>query len=165
MTQEQSDIMCLEICKVIAKQSKAVRAKVGALIVKDNNILSMGFNGTPAGMDNCCEQYVPDKPMCRFCIHLHTDACDTCESASMVTKPEVLHAESNAFMKLVRRGGVSSTGATMYITDSPCIDCAKMILQAGIVRVVYLRTYRDTRGIDLLKHNGIVIDKYDEAEL
>ena len=145
MTREQEDSMYLRICKVVAMYSHATRAKVGAVIVKDNNILSFGFNGTPSGMDNCCE-YVD-------------------EEGKTKTKKEVLHAESNALMKLTKTGGFGSSGATMYITLSPCIDCAKLIIQGDIKRVVYMEKYRDDAGIKLLEECGIKVDHMSEFDL
>lgn len=134
--QEQFDRSYLEMAKVWAKNSYCQRRKVGALLVKDNMIISDGFNGTPSGFENICED----------------------ENGK--TKPYVLHAEANAITKVAKSGN-SSQGATLYITDSPCMECAKLIIQAGIVRVVYLNEYRVRDGIELLKRSGIEICKYD----
>lgn len=146
MKQEHEDKMYIEIADVIAKQSKAMRAKVGAVIVKDHNIISFGFNGTPAGFDNCCET-------------LHYDESG---KPTWHTKPEVLHAESNAITKLAKYGGFGCFGATLYCTYSPCIDCAKMIVQTGIKRVVYRYAYRLEQGVELLKQAGIVCEQFNE---
>lgn len=140
--QLRMDKMYLQIARVIANQSYAQRAKVGALIVKDDNILSFGYNGTPAGFDNCCECQV-----------------GTEYSVETTTKKEVLHAESNAFMKLVRTGGFGCKGGTLYCTYSPCIECAKMIIQSGIKRVVYELDYRVELGCELLRQANVEIVK------
>ena len=116
--------------------SKAKRKKVGCLIVKDGQIISDGYNGTPAGYDNTCEYET------RF---------------GYETKPEVLHAESNALMKLAKSTN-SSKGSTIYLTVSPCFDCAKLIIQAGVKRVVYSDTYRIETGIDFLRRNNVIAD-------
>ena len=128
--------MYLDICSRIAHMSHAKRAKVGALLVKDNNIISMGWNGTPSGFDNECEA-------------INTDG-------DLVTKPEVLHAESNCIMK-VAQSTQSSLGSTMYITISPCMDCAKLIAQSGVKRVVYKDFYRDKKSLDFLRRCGIIV--------
>lgn len=133
--------MYMEIAKVFARQSHAVRKRVGAVIVKDNNILSYGWNGTPAGDDNVCEHLVDGK---------------------YVTKPETLHSESNALMKLVKSGSsVGTAGAYLYVTLSPCLECAKLIKQAGITRVVYGEEYRDVSGIKFLENRNVDIKKFD----
>ena len=119
-----------------AENSYCIRRQVGALIVKDRMIISDGFNGTPSGFENVCED------------------------ESGVTKPYVLHAEANAISKVAKSGN-SSEGSTLYVTASPCIECAKLIIQAGIKRVVYKDEYRLTDGIDLLKRAGIEVEKVD----
>ena len=116
--------------------SKAKRKKVGCLIVKDGQIISDGYNGTPAGYDNTCEYET------RF---------------GYETKPEVLHAESNALMKLAKSTN-SSKDSTIYLTMSPCFDCAKLIIQAGVKRVVYSDTYRIDKGIEFLRRNNVIAD-------
>jgi len=135
--------MYLDICERISLMSHAVRAKVGAILVKDNNVISMGWNGTPAGFDNECE------------IRL-----DEMDEFALITKPEVLHAESNCLTK-VARSSQSSEGSTMYITISPCMECAKLIAQSGITRVVYKNFYRDKKSLDFLSEFGIIVEKYD----
>jgi dCMP deaminase len=122
----------------IANASYAERLKVGALIVKDSNIIAFGYNGTPAGFNNTCE--------------VHSEDC----SNEIITKPEVLHAESNAIAKCARSAN-SSDGATIYSTDSPCFECSKLIIQAGIIKVVFGREYRDKSGLKLLSEAGILI--------
>lgn len=122
----------LRMALVWSENSYCQRRKVGALVVKDKMIISDGYNGTPSGFENVCED------------------------DQNVTKPYVLHAEANAITKLARSGN-SSEGATMYITASPCIECAKLIIQAGVKRVVYGEQYRLSDGIDLLKRAGIEV--------
>lgn len=115
-----------------AENSYCQRRQVGALIVKDKMIISDGYNGTPAGFENICE--------------------DT----SGLTKSYVLHAEANAITKIARSNN-NADGATLYVTDAPCIECSKLIIQSGIKRVVYARPYRLSDGIDLLKRASIEV--------
>jgi len=126
----------LEMAAVWAKNSYCVRRQVGAILVKDRMIISDGYNGTPSGFDNVCED------------------------ENGVTYPYVLHAEANAITKVAKSGN-SSDGATLYITDSPCMECAKLIIQAGIRRVVYAREYRIIDGVDLLRRAGIEVEKIE----
>ncbi len=138
-TQLQLDKTYIKMADTWGQLSKANRRKVGCIIVKDRQIISDGYNGTPSGMDNECEYEFEGK---------------------LITKPLVLHAESNALMKLAKSNN-SSNGATIYLSLSPCFDCAKLIVQAGIKRVVYRETYRDRSGLLLLKENKI---KHDQCE-
>ena len=124
----------MEMAFVWANNSYCERRKVGALIVKDRMIISDGYNGTPAGFENICEE------------------------ENNTTKPYVLHAEANAITKVAKSNN-SSDGATLYVTDSPCMECSKLIIQSGIKRVVYTRKYRITDGLDLLKRAGIELVK------
>lgn len=160
----------LRIALEVGSRSYAVRHKVGAVIVKDNNIISYGFNGTPSGFDNCCENEVKcdvdwDELISSLdngssvCAAYNRD-CSKCPHHYLVTKPEVLHAESNAITKLAR-STQSSEGATLYVTLSPCFDCAKLIIQAGIVRVVYIEKYRSEDGLKLLEKAGIQVDQIE----
>ena len=126
----------LEMATVWAKNSYCTRRQVGAILVKDRMIISDGYNGTPAGFENVCED------------------------ENGVTKPYVLHAEANAITKVAKSGN-SSDGATLYITDSPCVECAKLIIQSGIRRVVYAREYRMVDGVDLLRRAGIQVEKIE----
>jgi dCMP deaminase len=123
--QAQFDKRYLRMAEIWAENSYCKRRQVGALIVKDKMIISDGYNGTPAGFENVCED------------------------ENNVTKPYVLHAEANAITKVARSNN-SSENATLYITDSPCMECAKLIIQAGIRRVVYSKKYRNVEGLDLL---------------
>ena len=143
--QHKIDIAYIKMAQVWAELSHATRKKVGALIVKNNTIISDGFNGTPSGFENECEEAVnnPDGTFKEY-----------------KTKWYVLHAESNALAK-VAKSTQSSEGATLYITYSPCRDCSKLILQAGIKRVVYLQEYRDTNGLDFLRRAGVEVKKID----
>ena len=140
MTQEQSDKYYIESAKLCANNSYAIKLKVGAIIVKDNQIISDGFNGTPSGFANKCEIF-----------NVYGDLC---------TLPYVLHAESNAILKCSKYGR-STNGSTLYITHSPCIECAKLIIQAGIIRVVYLEDYKKSEGLELLKRVGIKVEKFE----
>jgi dCMP deaminase len=123
-----------------AELSTARRLKVGALIVKDDRIVSIGYNGMPSGWDNNCEYELED--------------------GTIKTKPEVLHAESNAISKLAR-SSESGLDADLFVTHSPCLDCAKLIYQSGIRRVYYANAYRDDSGINFLKYSGIAVEKID----
>jgi len=123
----------LRMAQIWSENSYCIRRQVGALIVKDKMIISDGYNGTPSGFENVCED------------------------DNNVTKPYVLHAEANAITKIARSNN-NSDGATLYVTDSPCIECSKLIIQAGIRRVVYSREYRLSDGIDLLKRAGINVE-------
>lgn len=128
--QELLDKRYLRMADIWAENSYCVRRKVGAILVKDQMIISDGYNGTPSGFENVCED------------------------ESGLTKPYVLHAEANAITKVARSNN-SSDGSTLYITASPCVECAKLIIQAGIKRVVFKEIYRITDGIDLLKRAGV----------
>lgn len=127
------DLRYLRMARIWAENSYCQRRKVGALVVKDKMIISDGYNGTPSGFENVCED------------------------AHGVTHPYVLHAEANAITKLARSGN-NSDQATLYVTASPCIECAKLIIQAGIRRVVYAEQYRLTDGIDLLRRAGVEVE-------
>lgn len=141
----------LRMAEVWALRSKAVRKQVGALIVKDRQIISDGYNGMPSGSeDDVCEYW--DSADNEF--SLGSDA-----ELQLKTKPEVLHAESNALMKISENGGVGAQGATLYVTLSPCIDCAKLIVQSKIKRVVYRENYRITTGIDFLRKYGVQVQQ------
>lgn len=130
--QQELDRRYLRMARIWAENSYCQRRKVGALIVKDKMIISDGYNGTPSGFPNVCED------------------------EHNVTHPYVLHAEANAITKIARSGN-NSENATLYVTDSPCIECAKLIIQAGIKRVIYAQTYRLEDGINLLKRAGIEV--------
>ncbi|NLZ51339.1 MAG: dCMP deaminase family protein [Rikenellaceae bacterium] len=126
----------LRMAKIWSTNSYCKRRQVGALLVKDNMIISDGYNGTPSGFENICED------------------------ENGVTKPYVLHAEANAITKIARSGN-SANGATLYVTASPCLECSKLIIQSGIKRVVYCDDYRLEDGINLLKRAGIEVEKIE----
>ena len=134
--QQRYDKIYIEIAEKISQLSHANKKKVGSIIVKNSVIISDGFNGTPKNFDNECEDSDGN-------THWYT-----------------LHSEANAITKLVRTGGVSATDATLYITLSPCKECAKLILQSGISKVIYKEKYRDQTGIQFLETAGIDICQY-----
>jgi dCMP deaminase len=150
--------------KTFAELSYARRLHVGAIVVKDDRIISIGYNGMPAGWDNDCEYR-------EYLYHGHSfgeNAADyfdqTDEDGKMYrlkTRPEVLHAESNAISKLAR-SSESGDGADMFITHAPCLDCAKLIYQSGIRRVYFSTPYRDEAGIQFLKNCNIVVEQVTE---
>ena len=131
--QHDLDVRYMRMARIWAENSYCKRRRVGALIVKDKMIISDGYNGTPSGFENVCED------------------------ENNVTKPYVLHAEANAITKIARSGN-NSDGATLYVTTSPCIECAKLIIQAGIRRVIYGEKYRIEDGINLLKRANIDVE-------
>jgi dCMP deaminase len=129
---KNKDLFYIKIAQTISEASYCQRKKVGAIIVKNDNIIAIGYNGTISGFDNICEL------------------------DNGKTKPDVLHAESNAIAKCAKSEN-NSNESTMYITLSPCYECAKIIIQSGIIKIVYLEQYRDTSGIDLLIKAGIIV--------
>ena len=129
---EAFDHRYMRMAQIWSANSYCTRRKVGALVVKEKMIISDGYNGTPSGFENICED------------------------ENGLTKPYVLHAEANAITKIARSGN-NSEGSTLYVTDAPCIECAKLIIQAGIKRVVYNREYRLTDGVELLRRAGIEV--------
>ena len=133
--QTKLDLRCLRMARIWAENSYCKRRQVGALVVKDKMIISDGYNGTPSGFENICEE-------------------------NDITKPYVLHAEANAITKLARSSN-NSDGSTLYVTASPCIECAKLIIQAGIKRVVYAEKYRLNDGIQLMERAGIKVEFLD----
>ena len=147
------DSKYMKMAKIWATNSFAQRTKVGALIVKDGMIISDGFNGTPHGFENECEEFVSCD---NTCTNLFGQDCEHCKEHKLKTNPYVLHAEANAILKVAKSTN-STEGATLYCTMAPCLECSKLIIQAGIVRLVYSEPYRDTSGIELLKRAGIQI--------
>ena len=133
--QTKLDLRYLRMARIWAENSYCKRRQVGALVVKDKMIISDGYNGTPSGFENICEE-------------------------NDITKPYVLHAEANAITKLARSSN-NSDGSTLYVTASPCIECAKLIIQAGIKRVVYAEEYRLNDGIQLMERAGIKVEFLD----
>ena len=138
----------LRMAKIWAENSYAIKRQVGCLIVKNNSIISDGYNGTPSGFENVCET-VECNTVCVLYGPQNLRRCRECGFGKLVTKPYVLHAEANAISKLARSSN-SSDGATLYVTDEPCLECSKMIIQAGIRRVVFWRDYHDHSGTELL---------------
>ena len=126
----------MRMAHIWSENSYCERRKVGALLVKDKMIISDGYNGTPSGFEN------------------------TCEDENNTSKPYVLHAEANAISKVARSNN-SSEGSTLYVTDSPCMECSKLIIQAGIRRVVYDREYRLIDGVDLLRRAGVEVTRIE----
>ena len=139
LKQYRLDLRYIRMARIWAENSYCQRRQVGALVVKNKAIISDGYNGTPSGFENICED------------------------DNNVTKPYVLHAEANAITKLARSHN-SSDGATLYVTASPCIECAKLIIQAGIKRVVYSEHYRLEDGINLLKRANIKVEYINPDE-
>lgn len=133
----------MKTAEVYAELSSAKRLHVGCVVVKDNTIIGIGYNGMPSGWDNNCEELV------------YRIAAEPV----LKTKPEVLHAETNALAKIARSTN-SSDGATMFITHAPCIDCAKLIYQSGINSVYYRNSYRDDDGINFLKKCDVTVEQY-----
>ncbi|MDR3366538.1 MAG: dCMP deaminase family protein [Prevotellaceae bacterium] len=133
--QHQFDCRYLEMARIWGKNSYCKRRQVGALLVKGRIIISDGYNGTPSGFENECED-------------------------NDVTKPYVLHAEANAITKVAKSNN-SSEGATLYVTSSPCVECAKLIIQAGVKRVVFADHYHDANGIALLERAGVEVQQID----
>jgi dCMP deaminase len=134
----------MQTAGTFAELSHARRLHVGAIVVKDDRIISIGYNGMPAGWDNDCEDVIQ-----------HSD-----DTTSLKTKPEVLHAETNAIAKLAR-SNESGLGADIFITHAPCLDCAKLIYQSGISRVYYGENYRSNEGIEFLNASGITVNKIE----
>lgn len=148
-----------------SENSYAVRRQVGCLIVKDGVIISDGYNGTPSGFSNVCEYATSPDGKERQYPQTTQELRDLYrKSWSLVTKDCVLHAESNAITKLAKFGNAAE-GATIYVTDEPCLECAKLIIQTGIMRVVYIRPYRVHNGIRLLKEAGVIVDQIPMNEL
>lgn len=153
----------IKISQIWATNSYAKRKKVGAIIVKNNRIISDGYNGTPKGFPNECEEsYCDSTERCQN--RFYSNACNDCEHCKMRSIPYVLHAEANAIAKLAK-STESGEDATLYVTMSPCLECAKLIIQTGIKRVVYLEEYRMTDGLELLSQAGIEVVKFDSELL
>jgi dCMP deaminase len=134
----------MQTAKIFAELSHARRLHVGAIVVKDDRIISIGYNGMPAGWDNNCEDKVWEET----------------GDYELKTKPEVLHAESNAISKLAR-SSESGDGATMFITHAPCMECSKLIYQSGIKKVYFGQAYRDTSGVEFLNKCKVTVEQID----
>ena len=147
----------MKVAETFAELSSARRLHVGAIVVKDDRIISIGYNGMPSGWDNNCE----DKIYCDDgdCLEQQLPKeSDTWKKYKLKTKPEVLHAETNAIAKLAK-STESGLGATMFITHAPCMDCAKLVYQSGINNVYYRNSYRDESGIQFLQKAGVWVEK------
>ena len=147
MNLNKLNLCFMNTARTFASMSHCVRKKVGSVAVKDGNIVAIGWNGTPTGFDNCCEfeQWV------------------TREDYVLVSKPEVLHAESNVITKLAK-STISSVGAVIFVTLSPCVECAKLIIQSGISEVYFEDKYKDTSGILLLLNSGVIVWQLDKMK-
>ena len=163
----------MDVAERTGKLSHAIRRQVGAVIVKDNRILSYGYNGMPTGWDNECENkdYMsgdaggwlnPEEIEAQWPIVEYDPSVQSNRRYRLVTKDEVLHAESNAIAK-VSGSTESSEDATLFVTTAPCIHCAKMIFQSGIKSVFYKEEYRDTQGVDFLAKGGVSVTKYEQS--
>lgn len=140
---QKFDDTYMQMAQLIALHSKAVRAKVGAILLTPHNVILAGYNGTPSGLSNDCENEV---------------------DGTLVTKPDVIHAELNAILKAAKEG-VSVVGSTVYVTLAPCVQCSAMLAQSGVKRVVFGRQYRDDSGILLLKTAGVVVEQIGEMHV
>ena len=163
----------MQVAEIYAKLSTARRLQVGSIIVKDDRIISIGYNGMPAGWDNNCEDVEwmgdaggwldPDEIKERWPFegeYMAEEATFIKSRYRLVTKPQVLHAEANAIAK-VARGPESSEDAVLFVTHSPCMNCAKLIYQSGIKQVFYRDNYRNSDGVDFLKQAGVTVNKLD----
>jgi dCMP deaminase len=142
----------MKTAETFAELSHARRLHVGAIVVKDDRIISIGYNGMPAGWDNDCE-YEVEEFQTEYGV-----GSKLVKTGELKTRPEVLHAETNAIAKLAK-SNESGMGATMFITHAPCLDCAKLIYQSGISSVLYRDTYRDTSGITFLEKSGVKVEQ------
>ena len=138
----------MDVAERFAQLSSATRLQVGAIVVKDDRIISIGYNGMPTGWDNCCEDVIRE---------------DEVGFQVTKTKAEVLHAETNAIAKLAK-SGESGLGATMFVTHAPCIDCAKLVYQSGIATVYYKNKYRSTQGLEFLDKSGVEVIHHHTLE-
>jgi dCMP deaminase len=162
----------MKTAETFAELSHARRLHVGAIIVKDDRIISIGYNGMPAGWDNNCEDKVwdtgaggwldPDEFLERFPYVEYNEEAEEEYRYGLKTKPEVLHAESNAIAKLAR-SSESGLGADIFITHAPCMDCAKLIYQSGIKRVYFGSAYRDDAGIKFLKASNVEVEQIEKG--
>lgn len=158
----------MDVAKRFAELSYARRLHVGAIIVKNDRIISIGYNGMPAGWDNDCEDKIwdqgsggwlsPEDVMSLYPYEEYHPTAERVVRYGLKTKPEVLHAESNAIAKLAKSND-SGDGADLFVTHSPCIECAKLIFQSGIKRVFYSENYRDNFGIEFLEKSGVKVEK------
>lgn len=151
----------MKTAEVFAECSTATRLHVGAIIVKDERIISIGYNGTPSGWDNTCEDTIfvtGEEALGTDMVSLGYTQTDKGNWTKLKTKPEVLHAESNAIAKLAKFDG-SGSGSVLFVTHSPCLDCAKLVFQSGISSVYYRNSYRDSSGVDFLERAGVKVER------
>lgn len=163
----------MKTAKTFAELSHARRLHVGAIIVKDDRIISIGYNGMPAGWDNNCEDIVwdpgaggwldPEEFDAQYPYEAWHEGAQRNVRYGLKTKPEVLHAETNAIAKLAR-SGEHGLNSDLFVTHAPCLDCAKLIYQAGIRRVFFGTAYRDSAGVDFLKKSGLEVEQLKEEE-
>ena len=162
----------MKTAETFAECSTAIRLHVGAIVVKDDRIISIGYNGMPSGWDNVCEDRIYPNPLLGD-YELHYDEFDAAfpykeqllpkdsnkwRSYNLTTKPEVLHAETNAIAKLAK-STESGDGAVLFVTHAPCLDCAKLVYQSGISSVYYRNGYRDNRGVEFLSKAGVKVEQ------
>ena len=153
----------MDVAKRFAKLSSAKRLQVGAIVVKDDRIISIGYNGMPSGWDNDCENTVfvlDEEVMGTDMVSLGYTQTDKGNWTKLKTKPEVIHAEANAIAKLAKSSD-SGDGSTMFLTHAPCIDCAKQIYTAGVKLVYYRDSYKDSMGLDFLTKCDIMVSKVE----
>ena len=148
-SKQELDSTYIGVAILHAKMSKALRSKVGACLVTAHGVCIPGYNGSPIGLPNKCEDKILKKSIDGGAIY------------ELVTKPEVIHAELNCILKAAKEG-VSCLDSTVYVTLSPCVPCAAMIINAGVRKVVYKDVYRDVAGIDLLEEAGIIVEQFKE---
>lgn len=159
----------MKMAEITADLSSAVRLKVGTVIVRDNQVLATGYNGTPSGWDNECEDRVwdsgaggwldPEEFDEKYPYEGWHEGAQRNVRYGLKTKPIVLHSEANAILKIAR-STESSEGATLFCTHAPCLDCAKLIHQSGISSVYYRNTYRETTGIEFLEKSGVKVERH-----
>jgi dCMP deaminase len=149
----------MKTAETFAGLSHARRLHVGAIVVKDDRIISIGYNGMPAGWDNDCEDEIPCEDG-EYRRQQLPKTADLWKSYNLKTKPEVLHAETNALAKLAR-SSESGLDSDLFVTHSPCLDCAKIIYQSGIRHVYFGRSYRDNAGVDFLRKSGVTVEQLD----
>ena len=176
------DGVMMDTAIIWAKQSYCKRRQVGAILAKDGRVVSNGYNGTASGADNNCEDPGESVKHCTRCgckdqdklnmsdsDEVSSNVCNSCNYTGvvkqvdmLVSKPDVIHAEANTIL-FAAKNGIATESCTLYVTLSPCIECAKMIIQSGIVRVVFLNKYRVTSGIDYLIDNGVSVDQIENS--
>lgn len=159
----------MKMADTVAEMSVAIRLKVGTVVVKNNNVIGFGWNGTPSGWSNECEDRVwdkgaggwlsPEEIYEQYPYEGWHETAGRTVRYGLKTKPIVLHSEANAVLKIAR-STESSEGATLFCTHAPCLDCAKLIYQSGISSVYYRNTYRETAGVDFLTSGGVVVEQY-----